>query len=137
MVIARSVSETFPYVCEDDRKLPVEQQTTFHLRRLPATVGMALDNLHEATAAGQVTLRVGDQRIVTLQAGLAGWENLNDSSGQPVMFESHRGVRSVYGITIKDPAKVEMIDLLPEDVAEELAEAIRKGNTLTRDDAKN
>ena len=137
MVVARSVNETFQYVCHSDRQLPQDQQTTFILRRLPATVGMALDNLHEATQTGQVTLRVGDQRIVTLQAGLAGWTNFNDAQGAPIEFKHEHGVRSVYGITVKNPAKVEMIDYLPEEIGEELARAIVEGNQLSEDDAKN
>lgn len=138
MVIACSAGATFAYVCQAERELPKERQTVFRLRRLPASVGMALDNLHDAAiAGGHVTLRVGDQRIVTLRAGLAGWENLNDPEGRPVEFKAVTGDRVVFGIPLKNPCHETMIDLLPEEVAEELAAAIRTGNTMTATDAKN
>ena len=137
MVIARSVNETFTYVCQADRALEVSQQTTFRLQRLPATVGMALDNLHEGSATGQVTLKVGDQKIVALMAGIDGWENFNDAEGRPVEFKKMTGERSVFGITIKNPAQRSMIDFLPEDIANELAGVIREENTVTEDEAKN
>jgi hypothetical protein len=137
MVIARSVSETFLYVCKADRELPADKQTRFRLRRLPATIGLQLDNLHDATAAGHVSLRLGDQRIVCLVAGLAGWENLQNSKGEPVEFHAHAGERTHFGITIKNPAQLESVNALPEDVAEELAIAIRNGSDLTADDVKN
>lgn len=138
MVIARSVKETFPYICQADQKLPKQQQTVFHLRRLPATVAMALDNLHEASADGKhVTLRMGDQKKVALLAGIAGWDNLLDQNGAPVEFRSQKGDRVVCGITIRNPADLDLVDTLPEDVADELAAAIRNGSALTATDAKN
>ena len=138
MVIAVNANETFPYICRAERELPKEKQTVFRLRRLPASVGMSLDNLHEAASTGaHVTLRVGAQRNVTLRAGLAGWENLPDSDGKPVEFRAVTGERVVFGITLRNPCHESMIDLLPEEVAEELANAIRAGNTVTTTDAKN
>lgn len=137
MVIARSVNETFPYVVKADRELDQSQQTVFQLRRLPSTVGIALDNLHEGNASGQVTLKVGDQKIVSLMAGLAGWENFNDSEGRPVEFKKQSGERSVFGVVIKDPAHRSMIDRLPPEVADELAAVIREENTLSEDETKN
>lgn len=138
MVIARSVSETFPYVCLSDRELPKQQQTVFRLRRLPALLALSLDNLHDASADGtRVTLRMGDQRKVILLAGIAGWENLTDSAGAPVEFKSAVGDRSVCGLPVKNPAREDLVDLLPQEIAEELVSAIRDGNTFTESDAKN
>lgn len=137
MVVSINVDESFPYVIKAERDLPQEQQTVFLLRPLPASVGMALDNLHEASSSGQVTLRVGDQRVVTLRAGLVGWRNLNDAKGNPVEFSALHGERPVMGIVVKNPARPEMVDLLPEVVAEELATAIRTFSSFTKDDAKN
>lgn len=137
MVIARSVNETFPYVCIADRAKPPGEQTTFRLRRLPALVALALDNLHDANADGsRVTLRIGDQKKVALLAGLAGWENLNDSEGRPIEFRAASGDRPVCGITVKNPADAAVVDLLPHDVAEELADAVRNGSVFTELDAK-
>lgn len=138
MVIAQSVKQTFPYICQAERGLPKQQQTVFHLRRLPATVAMALDNLHEASADGKhVTLRMGDQRKVTLLAGIAGWDNLVDEGGAPVEFRSHKGVRVVCGITITNAADADLVDMLPQDVAEEISDAIKTGSAFTAADAKN
>ena len=136
MVIARSTKETFEYVCVSDRELPESEQTVFTLRHLPATVGMSLDNLHEGDQKGHVTLKVGDQKIVALMAGLAGWRNFNKADGSVVEFRRRSGERSILGITVTDPAERGMIDHLPIEVADELAAVIRGENTVTEDDAK-
>tara|TARA_R110002096_G_scaffold24771_6_gene78167 strand:+ start:133 stop:546 length:414 start_codon:yes stop_codon:yes gene_type:complete len=137
MVIARSVNETFSYVCKADRALDASLQTTFRLRRLPSTVGIALDNLHEGNADGQVTLKVGDQKMVALMAGIDGWENFNDAEGNQVEFKRNAGERSVFGVIVKNPALRSMIDHLPPDIADELAAVIREENTVSEDDLKN
>lgn len=137
MVVARNTSETFPYVIEAERGAPVEEQTVFHLRCLPASVGLALDNLQSGTVDLKISVRLGDQMVVTLRAGLAGWDNFKDAEGKAIEFKRDQGERAVFGVTIKNPAAAAMIDYLPEKVAQELAVAIRHGNTVTRADVGN
>jgi hypothetical protein len=138
MVIARSVNEVFNYVCKAERELPQDQRTVFHLRPLSAFVGMALENLNEASSDGsRVQLRIGDQKKVALLAGLAGWDNLRNAQGEVVEFRSKKGTFSICGISVANPADQATVDLLPQDVAEELVDAIRSGSAFTADAAKN
>lgn len=137
MVVARSTSETFDYVIEAERGLPPDDQTHFHLRHLPASVGMALDNLQSASVTSQISIRLGDQQVLVLRAGLAGWTNLKKADGTEVEFKQDAGVRNVFGVEVTRPAAKEMVDVLPLEVAQELAVAIRQGNTLTKADVGN
>lgn len=141
MAVARSARESFPYVLLEDRALPVEQRTTFHLRRLPTRLMLALDNLTSlTTGAGQendVAVRLGDRQIVALRAGLCGWDNFADAEGKPIPFEMTRGRSLISGVVVDDAAKESAIEWLRPEWAKELAGAITSGNTFTTGDAKN
>lgn len=139
MVVARSSKELFPYVLECDRGLPPEKQTTFHLRRLSTRTMLALENLQSVDLGGsnRVTVRLGDQRTVTLRAGLAGWDNFAMGDGTLVEYRSQSGTHVIHGVPIESPAAQECIDRLEPDHAKELVEAIIKGNTVTPEDVGN
>lgn len=138
MVVARSLNETRPYVCKADRELPPDKRTTFQLRQLPATLAMSIEQMHDATQEGQVlSMRLGDRKKVTLAAGIGGWENLSNEKGEPVAFRSIKGERHVCGLTVKNPADLELVDVLPVEIADELVDAINGVNTVTEGDAGN
>lgn len=139
MPVARSTRETFRYILKCDRSLPTAQQTIFHLRRLPTGVMLALENLQtvDVSSGLQATVRFGDQKMVALRAGLAGWENFCLADGTPVAFKANAGTRSIHGVSVDAPASEESVAYLQPEHAKELAEAVLDGNTVTPTDVGN
>lgn len=139
MPIARSSRETFRYVLKCDRSLEPSKQTVFILRALPTRVMMALDNLQTVDVGEgmRATVRFGDQKMVALRAGLAGWENYSTSDGTPVPFKADAGTRMVHGVQVEMPASEESIGWLAAEHAKELAEAVLEANTLKPGDVGN
>lgn len=139
MPVARSSRETFRYVLRCDRNLEPSKQTVFHLRRLSTRVMLALENLQtvDVSSGMQATVRFGDQKMVALRAGLAGWDNFCMSDGTPAPFKSDAGTRAIHGVTVENPASEESISYLQPDWAKELAEAILDGNTVQPADVGN
>ena len=128
MPVARSVHEVFDYVLQGERGLPVEKQTVFTLRRLSTR--------HHARAQS-LTDSLPAMWEFVLRAGIAGWRNFADETGQPVECKHEKGEVQVQGITVKEPLAQDCLDLLPFEVTSELLAAITQGNTLTADDVKN
>lgn len=124
MPVARSTAETFDYVTLADRELPKEQQTVFHLRRLPTNVHVQLMDL---TTAAHVALR----------AGLAGWTNFRDENGEEIPFKIDPRPEALYGLPLKATASLATINRLAPADAMEIATTVLKGNELTKTDVKN
>ena len=132
MPIARSTRETFDFVVTADRRLPKEQQTTFHLRRLPTVIMLRLRDLREGDDAA-----IGSWMMVALRAGLAGWTNFLDADGAQVPFALDAAPATVCGIALPASASEQSVNRLGVQDATELALAIMQGNELSADDAKN
>lgn len=138
MAVARTTRETFDFVLEADRALPPEQQTVFHLRSLSQATMMAIENLMTIDPSmATMSLRSGDQKLLVLRAGLAGWTRFMDADGVEVPFRAEPGRRSVFGTSIDSPAAMECIERLRTSDAREIADAIILGNQLTKTDVKN
>ena len=92
MPIALDPKATFEYVLEDDRKLPLEEQTTFTLRGLTvAEEAKVADSMISSTpGADELTFRSGTHQLTVLRQGLRGWANLLDGNGKAVSFEKER-----------------------------------------------
>ncbi len=128
MVVARSVKEVFDYVLQDDRLLPVEKQTVFHLRRFSTRLSLRVQDLQ--SSRGQIA-------EVVLRAGIAGWTNFADADGEHVGCKHESGLKHIHGCEVRDPLTLECLDRLSPEIAGEIASAIIMGNTLTTDDVKN
>lgn len=128
MPVARSTREVFDYVCQEDRELPKEKQTVFHLRRL---------STRHAVRARDLAEEQGRMCEFALRAGIAGWDNLCDDEGRAVPCAHDKGVHGIFGIEVKDPLSLESLNRLPPQIIGELASAIITGNTLSEDDVKN
>lgn len=138
MPVARSKSDLIRYVTEADRKLPVDQQSTFILAPLSnKTLGQIANQLQVSVDGLTATVLRGQQRYCALKAGLKGWENFSTAEGVPAPFLTDKGDRQQHGVQFTSPPKDETLELLaPSDYAE-IADAILSANRLTEDDTKN
>lgn len=128
MPIARSTKEVFDYVLTEDRELPKEKQTVFHLRRLSTRLAMRCRDLAE---------NQGQMGEFALRAGIAGWTNFADEEGATVKCEHDKGSHTLFGIEVRDPLSIASLNRIPPQCLGELAAAIITGNTLSADDVKN
>lgn len=126
MVVARSSREVFDFIPLSDRDLPAAQQTVFHLRRFPTHIAIRARSLRESDDLVELVLR----------AGIAGWSNFLDKDGKPVECKHQKNVK-IAGHTIEEALEKDLLEWLNQDLATELLDAIRTGNTLSDDDAKN
>jgi len=129
MVLARSVREVFDYILQEDRALPVEKQTVFHLRRFTTELAFRTQDL-----GGDARGKIGE---IVLRAGIAGWSNFRDASGSEIECKHDKGKHLVWGATVEDPLTKDAMSWLPPEIVGELGNAIIAGNTLTEEDAKN
>jgi len=131
MATAVSRSETTAYVLRADREKPINEQTTFHLCKLSASIMFGIANLK---ASG---MREGDVAEVIVKASLRGWTNFLDAHGQAVKFETHAGRKTIRGVDILEPPTDMTLEYVSFADVQELAMEALAQNTLTRDDVKN
>lgn len=135
---------TFRFVPSEDRALPHGQQTTFHLRRLTvgeraAIADMELEEVLSQDENGRALLtrrrRPGMSQLERVRAGLAGWDNLQDANGAPILFVlgPPRQVAGRVAGCVSD----ELLDLIPENALIEIERAIYDAARLTDEDRKN
>lgn len=120
----------FPYVCESDRALPKEQQTTFQLCGLSFAEQCYLEDAQFAVdAEGTGAYQPGAVRRIVLKCGLRGWDNLDG-----IKFEE--ADEALAGATRKRPtdAVLERLDLAAQ---RELVATIRRASSLQDADRKN
>lgn len=121
MAIAINPTQTFDYVLRADRELPAEEQTVWKLRGLSHRERAQVeDNLATQGGDGQLSFRIGSQRLEILKAGLLGFENFLDAEGRPVPFDRQ-------GAAVHDRT----LDRIAEADATELANAITARNSLS------
>lgn len=142
MPVARSNRESFMFVTEADRKLPKDQQTTFHCRRLPTTTMVRLRDLRDGDQAS-----LGTWMLLALATGLQGWTNYRTEDGEQVVFEPLASVRkearsseaiAICGaMDMLQIASRSTLDVLAPSDAQEIAMAIFSGNELTAADVPN
>jgi len=80
--IAIALTDTFPYVLEENREDPEEEQTVFHLR--PPTVQEDEKYLNNS---GQLA-KIGTKAHEMLKDHLKGWENFPGPDGELVEFQA-------------------------------------------------
>ena len=93
MPIALDPKSTFPYVLEEDRDLPEDQQTVFQLRGLTVSEEAQVSDsmLLAHSGSDEVAFRAGTQQLTVLRFGLKGWEKFHTAEGEEVKFEVTKG----------------------------------------------
>lgn len=84
MAIARDPRTTWKYVLREDRELPRDKQTVFHLKHLTLAQEQAAFDGIERTHGQSVIVNTGARCLDILRAGLTGWDNLLDESGATI-----------------------------------------------------
>lgn len=123
MPIALDPKQTFDYVVKDDRDLPPEEQTVWHLRCLTIAEESALaDNQYSANAgSGEIMLKNGSYQVGILRRGVEGVSNFKDANGnEQAVSKAGNGLVPLH-----------FFDLLSTKHREEIATAI-----LTRGEIK-
>lgn len=142
-MFATDPDQLIPYVLKRERNLPANEQTVFHLRSLTPVEMAEVENntLTRDPTTGHNHYPVGTNNRLALKYGLDGWSGLRAPPGYQVngvpsnevmpekREEVHGGIRKVC-VTDKS------LGFLPSSVRSELAEAIREGNHLTREEGK-
>lgn len=136
MVIAINADERREYVVEADRG--EDNPTVFHLRFLTAAERAHLEDggwkMHSQSQ--EIHMCSGALRITAIQAGLEDWDNFKDEDGNDVPFKRSKKSRTILGRD-RFPVDPKLIDRLPAEVMNEVAEAIIEGLTLSLDERKN
>jgi hypothetical protein len=125
MAKAIDPSRAFDYVLEEDRKLPVEEQTVFHLKVLSARELAQLEDSMSTVklgAEGTMQINSGSHVLKVLDMGLVGWDNLLNEAGGVVAF---------------DKKDVRRWDYLRPEWRRELTNAITEQTRPTKDEVKN
>lgn len=137
MAIAVNPNEPFDYVLKEDRELPPEEQTIFHLRPLKHHERVKLDDMRYGMNARTSTVETPQGQIadLTLKVGLQGWKNLRDGNGGDVPFEQNPKTLNLLGTNLRPPTD-ECLGRLHPNHVDELVEAIRDVNRLTDEEGK-
>ena len=153
MVLAITPNRLWRYVLEDERELPEEKQTQWVLRTLTSAEREKVDDSFASRGADGVDFRTGRYFRQALRLALHDVEGVGlekvklDENGDPMRDDAGELVvehvpfayRELSAIGGKRTRRVkdEYLDLIPSDVAQELAQAVLDGNRLTEDEAKN
>lgn len=136
MSIGITPGREYRYVLRRDRALPRDQQTVFHYRVLLARERAQLEDEVTSVVDGDFRTTPNQTNLRTLEAALVGWDNYRDEDGDLIPFHLDSKPRMILGSLRCGPSQDTLDRLRFEDVAE-LAVAIRAGQHLTQDDAKN
>lgn len=127
MAIAVDPERTFDYVLQEERDLPIEQQTVWKIKVLTAReLAEIEDNTSRIDKEGVLQVRHGSVVLNTLRKGLRGWENFQDAQGNPVPFRDNNGV-----------PREDNFDRMRPAWRREICNAITEQNRLTADQVKN
>ena len=136
MVVVLDPRRPRPYVLRDDRKLPPEKQTTWMVRGLTAREAAFIRDMESFSldGNGQVSSRrVGASIIHRFQLCVVGWRNLQGAAG---MVEFKTEDTDLFGkkTTV---VSVDVLDVIPDPVVNEIALEIIRLTNLTEDDSKS
>jgi hypothetical protein len=144
MVIPIDISETKDYVLKSDRSNPPESQTVFKIGVVDVLTRAKIEDLYlrwsynkKGGADDQATalFSQNDLNLDIVRFGLKGWSNFVRKDGTDAPFEmSSRGIQGLPPRSVIDDKSLRY--LASEWVAE-LAEAIRKFNSIDEDTRKN
>lgn len=116
-------STPFAFVVEEERELPVKQQTIFKLKNLTVRESEQIKNsLFTKQGIGKKTIEqllIGSQERQSLEIGLVGWENFVDQDNKPIPFSKQK------------------FDYIPAKYRAEIALEIRGESELSEEEVKN
>lgn len=144
-ITALNIGETRDYISRldphhpDKKDADVSKATKWKLRTLDARVyGYLKDQLTDIgyDGSGNPIQRTHANRMYleTVRFGLVDWANFKDHTGKEMRLVT---VQQRIGNVTYDVLHDDVLGQIPDAVITELAIEIRKGNTLTEDDAKN
>lgn len=148
--MARGVNPkvTYPYVLKEDRELPKEQQSVFHIRAIPAKVQFEMQdkafafsgNLAQVSEGAQqfneVQYRSGTLQLDNLLNGLVRVENY--SVPTPLGEGREKCSPLAWGENVKTrEKKLELLDCIQPKHRTEVAQAIQDMSTTGEEDSKN
>lgn len=130
--------EPTPYVLKDELEAPEEEKTIWHLRpltwkeRADVQDGMLITEVNmtgpkDKAATGKMTHLSGTQSRIAVEKGLVKIENLRDSKGDLVKFDSDTSPER----------KMQIFNSIPPIWAKELAEEILTMSGLRKEEEKN
>lgn len=119
----------FEYVLEDERDLPVEEQTVWLLRPLTYREREEIERGSMVEFSGEHSVLLRGERHVyarkILDRGLEGWRNFRDADGKDVLF-----------MKVNKALSEETLDAI-KPYAIELSNAVTESSELRRAAAKN
>jgi len=142
----------FEYVCEQDKELPAEEQTTWTLKGLSYDTQQSLEarlspqinlpgsalsqdggNFRESMKEASVSVDIAGGRTELqfdiLRQGIVAVDNLLDTEGEEVKYPGPKSPANVL--------KNWFGRWIPSEVRTEIANVIIEGSTLSEDDVKN
>lgn len=136
MAIGITPKAKWSYVPLRDRKLPEDQRSVFHLRRLSHPERAKMRDASGEVIGDRYVLRIGQANGECLFACLEGWDNFKDENGNAIPFERVTKPRLVFGVLRRGPTD-DTLEWLDHELFDEIAGAIRDGQQVTEGDAKN
>ncbi len=129
MAVARKLG-SFEYVLKEERELPRDKQTVWHMRTLSWPEKREIENTEWRLVRGRDLVLVDAKGVQEklLGLGLTGWTNFKED-GTEIAFRCT-------GEGLSKRLAPEILDRL-EPFATELANAIENGAQTTEQDAKN
>lgn len=137
MAKAYNVSQVIPYVLKEDRELPKEQQTIFHVSMVDSALHAHLwDNSsyrQDDDGGKKVIIKAFSLIRDTVKFCVKGWENLDGAA-----FDEKLHIVSYGNVAGKSRSGLSNIalDLLMPYLSE-LADAAKIENTISEQDSKN
>jgi hypothetical protein len=140
MAIGLTPNELNEYVLEEDQEKDRDDptRTVFAYRTATAHERAKLEDIAGSydPKGERVEMRMGTSNYLTLRAFLTGWENYLDSHGEAIPFRLEGKQLNLLGKNV-DPVTDGTIARVHPDHARELAQAIRDGLRLTKEDVGN
>lgn len=125
MATAIDPTHPFQYILEEDRLLPLEEQTVWYLKYLTSRERSVLeDGLINVELKTQTSaMKMGSQSNAILKMGLVGVSNFKDAKGNPIEFPKGNSEK-VYGLKLDDCPTDEFLSRIRAEWRRELANAI-------------
>lgn len=134
---------TFDYMCTLDDAYGTPEASVFTLRMLDSRVAGQIKDASMSIAPadgnrvdprGTTIMNLAETAFKTCQFGIAGWRNVFDAEGNELKYET---TKRVVGQTLYEVVDPTLLALLPLEVLDQIANAIRIGNVVTKEEVKN
>jgi hypothetical protein len=86
MSLAADPNQTYEYVLESDRKMPVEKQPVFIFKYLTARKWKTLISCRDKIKAATTVMEITEQALEIIKLNLIGWKNVIAADGSNMEF---------------------------------------------------